>query len=147
MMLPNASDETTGQTTAQATAAAERSDRRDDRVTAIGAFPAGADAASGAALAVPAAEAPAPAGSGVEMRISHAPGLTVLSAGTYFGEDSKTALAAQAALLKQMVATADDTPQLQGVDLPAAAVVAVAAVAPGTGGGQADDAPTHPDAR
>lgn len=149
-MLPNASDETAGQATVQATEAAERSDRRDDRVTEIVALPTAAGAASESAPAATHAEATVPIGEGVAIRISHASGLAVLSADTYFGEDSKTALAAQAALLKQMVATADDAPQLQGIDLPADAIVAVSAVAPGKGDGQdgnSDYAPTHSDAR
>lgn len=148
-MLPNANDEKTGQAAAQATAAAGRSDHLDDHAKEIGALPTAADAASESAPAAPDAEALVPVGAGVEMRISHAPGLALPSAGAYFGEDSKTALAAQAALLKQMVATVDDVPQLQGIDLPADAVVAVATAAPGTGAEQAgntDDAPDHSDA-
>ncbi|MEB1528156.1 hypothetical protein [Xanthomonas sp. WHRI 7945] len=53
-------------------------------------------------------------------------------------------MAAQAALLKQMAATADDAPQLQEIDLPADAVVTVATAAPSTGAekaGNTDDAP------
>lgn len=150
MMLPNANDETTGQAAGQAAAAAGRSEHRDDRATEIGALPTAADAASASVPAATDAEAPVPVGAGVEMRIGHAPGLAVPSAGAYFGEDSKTALAAQAALLKQMAATVDDAPQLQGNDLPADAVVAVATAAPGTGAEQAgntDDAPDQSDAK
>jgi hypothetical protein len=150
MMLPNANDETTGQAATKATAAAARSGHRDDHATEIGELPTAADAASESAPIAAGAEAPAPVEAGVEMRISHAPGLAVPSAAAYFGEDSKTALAAQAALLKQMAATADDAPQLQEIDLPADAVVTVATAASSTGAekaGSTDDAPDHSDAR
>jgi hypothetical protein len=150
MMLPNANDETTGHATAQATATTGRSDHRDDHAIESGALPTGGDTASAPAPTATDAEAPGPIGAGVEMRLRHAPGLAAPSAGAYFGEDSKTALAAQAVLLKQMSATADDAPRLQGIDLPADAVVAVATAARGTGAEQAgntDDAPDHSDAR
>ncbi|MBB5942484.1 hypothetical protein [Xanthomonas sp. 3307] len=151
-MLPNANDEATpgeaGQATAQAPAAAGR---RDDHAAEIGALPATSGAASASAPTATLASAPVSDEAGVEMRVSQAPGLTVPSAGTYFGEHSKTALAAQAVLLKKMEApAAEDASQLQLIDAPTDAIVAVATAAPGPAAeqsGNTNDAPDHSDAR
>ncbi|MET7141286.1 hypothetical protein M3S04_07260 [Xanthomonas sp. PPL139] len=152
-MLPNAGDETTsgeaGHATARAPTAAGQSDPRGDPATAIGASPTAAGDASEPAPVAILASASVPVGG--EARISQAPGLVTTAAVTYVGGDSKAALAAQAVLLKKMEAPpADDASQLQRIDPPADAILAVATAAPGPGAEQAgntNDAPDHSDAR
>lgn len=151
-MLPNANDETTsgeaGHATAQTPAAAGRSDPRSDHATGSGASPAAAGVASESAPAATAASASVPVGGAA--RISQASGLVTTEAATYVDGGSKVALAAQAVLLKKMEALPpNEAPQLELIDPPADAVVAVATVAPGAGSAQSGNtngASGHSDA-
>ncbi|UYC13356.1 hypothetical protein [Xanthomonas sp. CFBP 8445] len=142
-MPPNANDETTpgeaGQATVQAPAAVGPSEHRDGHAAQIGALPATSGAAPESALAAVLANAPAPVGAGAETRIKQASGLVMTAAASYYGEDSKAALAAQAVLLKKMEAPpAEDALQLQRIGPPSDTVVAVAPAASGSGAAQSD---------
>lgn len=153
-MLPTTNDQTTPgeavHATSQAPVATGPSDHRDDHVAEIRALQATPSAASEPAPAAVPASASVPVGARTETRIRQASGLVMTAAARYYGEDSKAALAAQVVVLKQMQAPpAEDASQLQRIDLPADAVVAVAMVAPGAGAeqpGNAGDAPDHADA-